>query len=67
MKPLRATLTALGLITVGVFVLYWHVAAKLASDWVHDGNYSHGFLIIPLASLAGGASVAMSVRRPGVQ
>jgi exosortase len=29
--------------------LYADVLAKLISDWAHDDNYSHGFLIAPLA------------------
>ena len=30
--------------------LYAPVMAKLVHDWGHDDNYSHGFLIIPLAA-----------------
>jgi exosortase len=30
-------------------VLYRNVIAKLVFDWGHDDNYSHGFLIVPLA------------------
>ncbi len=30
--------------------LYAHVAAKLAHDWATDDNYSHGFLIVPIAA-----------------
>ena len=38
-------------IAAAAFVLcYWHVLTKLVYDWAHDDNYSHGFLIIPLAS-----------------
>ena len=34
----------------GCFVyLYYHVIAKLVHDWSVDGNYSHGFLIVPIA------------------
>jgi exosortase len=29
--------------------LYRHVIAKLVHDWHTDGNYSHGFLIVPIA------------------
>ena len=29
--------------------LYADVARRLVSDWYHDDNYSHGFLIVPLA------------------
>jgi exosortase len=35
---------------VTAFVLcYWTVITKLLHDWAHDDNYSHGFLIVPLA------------------
>jgi len=30
-------------------ILYYQVIAKLVSDWWNDDNYSHGFLIIPIA------------------
>lgn len=30
-------------------VLYRDVIAKLVYDWGHDDNYSHGFLIVPIA------------------
>jgi exosortase len=29
--------------------LYQHVIAKLVHDWYTDDNYSHGFLIVPIA------------------
>ena len=35
---------------VAAFVLcYWNVLTKLLYDWANDDNYSHGFLIVPLA------------------
>ncbi|MEO6486555.1 MAG: exosortase A [Thermoanaerobaculia bacterium] len=30
-------------------LLFWGVGAKLIHDWATDDNYSHGFLIVPLA------------------
>lgn len=30
-------------------VLYASVIAKLVSDWANDDNYSHGFLVVPIA------------------
>ena len=30
-------------------ILYYQVIANLVSDWWNDDNYSHGFLIIPIA------------------
>jgi len=29
--------------------LYHHVIARLVHDWIIDDNYSHGFLIVPIA------------------
>jgi exosortase len=38
------------LLLAGSFaLLYWRVIARLVHDWVADGNYSHGFLIVPLS------------------
>jgi len=37
------------LVAAGFGLLYWPVIVKLVSDWYHDDNYSHGFLIVPLA------------------
>jgi exosortase len=33
----------------GFALLYAHVLAKLVHDWATDDNYSHGFLIVPIA------------------
>jgi exosortase len=33
----------------GLALVYWRVFQKLIYDWGHDDNYSHGFLIIPIA------------------
>jgi exosortase len=49
MTSTRKTIVAAALIALGFATLYWHVLAKLVSDWYHDDNYSHGFLIVPLA------------------
>jgi len=39
------------LVLVASFLgLYGHVLATLVRDWAGDGNYSHGFLIPPLAA-----------------
>jgi exosortase A len=45
----RSTLLALGLVLVALGVLYRDVAVKLVHDWATDDNYSHGFLIVPVA------------------
>ena len=41
--------TAAALIAAGFVALYWDVVAKLVMAWYTDDNYSHGFLIVPLA------------------
>lgn len=45
---------ALAFATVLLFaafaVLYSPVVVKLVTDWANDDNYSHGFLIVPLAA-----------------
>lgn len=38
------------LVACGSFlVLFAPILARLVQDWAHDDNYSHGFLILPLA------------------
>src|SRR5580765_6573171 len=46
MRTLVAAIVGAG---AGIW-LYAQVFWKLAHDWATDGNYSHGFLIIPLAA-----------------
>ena len=41
---------AIAAFAVSLAILYWPVLTKLVSDWAHDDNYSHGFLIPPLAA-----------------
>jgi exosortase len=36
-------------LAVSFGLLFWRVCAGLVSDWTTDDNYSHGFLIVPLA------------------
>jgi len=43
-----AALPLIGLL-VSFAILYRNVIAKLVFDWGHDDNYSHGFLIVPIA------------------
>lgn len=45
----RKTIAAGGLILAGFVLAYYNVLAKLLHDWANDDNYSHGFLIVPLA------------------
>jgi exosortase len=42
-------IAAAGLLLGGLSVVYWQVFSKLLYDWRHDDNYSHGFLIVPIA------------------
>ncbi len=70
-KAVSAALVA----AAGFALLYSHVLVKLVHDWATDDNYSHGFLIVPialyfawerrhaLAALPGTAVVARSPRR----
>jgi exosortase A len=44
-----STLAALGPVVVGLLVVYLPMFRKLVYDWGHDDNYSHGFLIVPIA------------------
>jgi exosortase len=37
-------------VAAGFVLLYRHVMVKLTLDWWTDGNYSHGFFIIPIAA-----------------
>jgi exosortase len=37
------------LVIVGFTLMYGHVWVKLVHDWWTDDNYSHGFLIVPIA------------------
>jgi hypothetical protein len=30
-------------------IAFWQVFARLVDAWIVDGNYSHGFLIVPIA------------------
>ena len=39
----------LALLAVALGFLFRHVIAKLVVDWWDDPNYSHGFLVVPLA------------------
>lgn len=41
---------ALGLLAAGFCLVFWDVIGKLVHDWANDDNYSHGFLIVPLAA-----------------
>jgi exosortase len=42
-------LSAVALLLFGIAIVYWHVFQRLIEAWIVDGNYSHGWLIVPLA------------------
>ena len=50
MLKARALPAALALLAVTFLTLYRPVILKLVHDWATDGNYSHGFLVVPLAA-----------------
>ncbi len=43
-------LTAVAIAVLAFVVCYWNVINKLLYDWANDDNFSHGFLIVPLAA-----------------
>ncbi len=43
-------LAGLLLLAASFWLLYRHVIQKLVYDWGTDDNYSHGFLIVPIAA-----------------
>jgi len=45
----RNTIVSISLIAAAVLVVFWQVFVRLVDAWIVDGNYSHGFLIIPIA------------------
>ena len=49
--PLDAKkLAGAGLLLAGILLVYWQVLRNLVDAWIADGNYSHGFLIVPIAA-----------------
>ena len=50
MDVTRSRILGGSLLVVSFVVLFHHVLPRLAQDWIHDDNYSHGFLIAPLAA-----------------
>jgi exosortase len=49
MKKRTALLSSLGLLLASFGLLYYRVFTRLVEDWWVDENYSHGFLIVPIA------------------
>jgi len=48
-RPTNRTLLAVAIALAGFALLYWRVMYQLGMAWYTDDNYSHGFLIVPLA------------------
>jgi len=48
-KSRLTALVPLAAVLASFALLYRGVIAKLVYDWAHDDNYSHGFLIVPMA------------------
>jgi exosortase len=49
MQNKRAIIAGTSIFLLCFIGLYWNVIAQLVSDWYTDDNYSHGFLIVPIA------------------
>jgi exosortase len=49
MSPRPRAVLASAIVLAAAVVLYYGVAAALLRDWSTNENYSHGFLIVPLA------------------
>jgi exosortase len=45
----RNVLVSTLLILGGLGLVFWQVVVRLVDAWIVDGNYSHGFFIIPIA------------------
>ena len=45
-RTLAGALLVIGAITL----VFWQMFVRLVDAWIVDGNYSHGFLIIPIAA-----------------
>ena len=43
------SIAAAAAITLAVVLVFWQVSVRLVDAWIVDGNYSHGFLIVPIA------------------
>lgn len=46
----RQRAIGVALVVACIALAFWAVGAKLITDWANDENYSHGFLMVPLAA-----------------
>lgn len=64
----RATFAVASIAVAASFAfVYWDTVARLAATWLHDQNYSHGMLVIPIALLMAWnrrRSLALAPKRP---
>ena len=48
-QPNMMVWVPIGALLVSITGLYWNVVPHLVSQWANDDDYTHGFLIVPLA------------------
>ena len=63
------TLGAAALVAATFVALFFDVGRKLVADWATDDNYSHGFLVVPVAIFLAWErreALAAAARRPSV-
>jgi exosortase len=49
-KGLWPRVAGIAVLSAAFVLLYANVMGKLVHDWAYDDNYSHGFLIVPIAA-----------------
>ena len=49
-QPITAAIAAGSVLVASFALLYGSVIVRLIHDWATDGNYSHGFVIVPIAA-----------------
>ncbi|HEX5069586.1 MAG TPA: exosortase/archaeosortase family protein, partial [Vicinamibacterales bacterium] len=49
MKLTTKQWAGVALVVGGIGLAFWPVFVRLVDAWENDGNYSHGFLILPIA------------------
>jgi exosortase len=64
MAAAHRSIAALGLVSVSTLVVYLPILTSLVRQWASDDNYSHGFVIAPLALYFGWRQRAALARLP---